>query len=282
MLPLHLALVSESNAVGISAVTRTAAALQKQVLRDFLPIWGIPATVDPFDRLEDVPLGYWPMIVEDDIHQAGAEGIHLDEDGQPFSLIEVGESWSLTASHECLEMLVDPFGDRIQAGRSIKPGQGRVEYLIEVCDPCEALDFAYTVNGIVVSDFYTPSYFEPIRRPGTSYSFTGAVTRPREVLKGGYLSWRHPPSNHWWQAVFGNQLRFVDLGVLTGKITENLRATIDKLTPFEDLAPELVGVIAADDPRLAAVRVPEDEAAEATESKAESWRRQIANLRAGP
>jgi hypothetical protein len=72
MLPLHLALVSESNAVGISDVTRTAAALQKQVLRDFLPVWGIPATVDPFDRLEDVPLGYWPMIVEDDIHQAGA------------------------------------------------------------------------------------------------------------------------------------------------------------------------------------------------------------------
>ena len=96
------------------------------------------------------------------------------------------------------------------------------------------------------------------------------------------MSWRHPPSNHWWQAVFfGAQLRFVDLGVLTGKVTENIRATIDKLTPFEDLAPELVGMIAEGDVRLAAVRVPDDEAEGATESKAESWRRQIANLRAG-
>lgn len=50
MLPLHLALVSESSAIGITDVTRTAAALQKQVLRDFPPIWSIPATVDPFDR----------------------------------------------------------------------------------------------------------------------------------------------------------------------------------------------------------------------------------------
>jgi hypothetical protein len=34
---------------------RIAAALQKQATRDFSPIWEVPATVDGFVRLEDVP-----------------------------------------------------------------------------------------------------------------------------------------------------------------------------------------------------------------------------------
>ena len=37
--------------------------------------------------------------------------------------------WSLTASHECLEMLADPFGNRLIAGDSPKPDQGRVQIL---------------------------------------------------------------------------------------------------------------------------------------------------------
>ena len=72
--------------------------------------------MDAFDRLEDVPIGYLPMIVRDDIGFEGAAGIHLDDNGQPFALIQFSDSWSLTASHEMLEMLVDPLGNRLVAG----------------------------------------------------------------------------------------------------------------------------------------------------------------------
>src|SRR5918911_1737379 len=88
------------------------------------------ATVAAFPTLEDVPVGYWPMIVRDDIGQPGAAGIHLDKDGQPFALITMSDSWSLTASHEMLEMLADPFGNRVIPGRSPRRGQGRVEFLV--------------------------------------------------------------------------------------------------------------------------------------------------------
>src|SRR5215212_12082995 len=154
MLPTHVALVSEIRAISVSELTRVAAALQKQVARDFGPIWDVQATVSAFVRLQDVPIGYWPIVVRQDIRVPGAAGIHTDRNGQPYALVQYSPNWALTASHECLEMLADPFGNRLIAGPSPKAGQGRVEFLVEVCDPSEDTQFAYQVNGITVSDFY--------------------------------------------------------------------------------------------------------------------------------
>ena len=56
-----------------------AAALQKQVTRDFGPIWEIDADVSAFGRLSHVPLEYWPIVIRDDIHM-DAQGIHLNEE----------------------------------------------------------------------------------------------------------------------------------------------------------------------------------------------------------
>src|SRR5712671_6814894 len=123
----HVALVSESQNITVSNLTQVSAAVQKQVARDFAPIWGVQATVDPFAALEDVPIGYWPVIVQDDVKDLAGGGVHLDDQGQPFALVEYDTEWSLTASHECLEMLADPFGNRLVAGRSLKTGQGRVQ-----------------------------------------------------------------------------------------------------------------------------------------------------------
>src|SRR6476646_8179488 len=161
MLLHQVALVSEMREVSASEVTRVAAALQKQASRDFAPLWEVNATVDAFVKLDDVPLGYWPVIVMKNIKQSGAAGVHLDKDGQPFALVQYDESWTLTASHECLEMLADPFGNRLIAGASPKKGQGRVEFLVEVCDPCEDASQAYSVNEVVVSDFVTPHFYDP-------------------------------------------------------------------------------------------------------------------------
>src|SRR6266487_6958462 len=162
MLPMQVALVPENEQVGItvSNLTRVAAALQKQVTRDFGPVWEVDGTVDAFASLEDVPLGYWPIIISRDAPDF-ALGFHSDQEGQPFSLVRFTANWSLTASHECLEMLADPFGDRVVPGFSLREDQGRVSYLVEVCDPCERAPFAYTSNGTWVSDFYTPDFFDP-------------------------------------------------------------------------------------------------------------------------
>jgi hypothetical protein len=228
----QIAVVSESSAVPPDLVARISAALQKQVTRDLASVWQVSATVDAFARLEDVPLGSWPIMIQDDIDYAGAAGIHLDNDGQPFALVEANadeDVVSLTTSHEMLEMLVDPYGKRLVAGDSPKLDQGRVLFLVEVCDPSEDARNAYSVNGVLVSDFYTPEFFDPIVAPAVRYSFTGAIREPRDVLEGGYLSWMLPESREWWQELwFGTpQSMFVPRGVMNDC---SLRSALDKHT----------------------------------------------------
>jgi hypothetical protein len=221
----HIAVVSDSPSVGIGEIARVSAALQRQVQSHLSQVWEIDSTVDAFERLEDVPIDYWPVIVRDDIHVPHAAGIHLDKDGQPFALVQHAAGWSLTASHEVLEMLCDPYGNRVKAGPSPMPGQGRVNFLVEVADPSEAVEYGYAINGITVSDFYTPSYFDPAVASGVRYSWTGAITAPRQVLKGGYISWHDPISDEWFQETYFSQKpEFRSLGhlsALEGNIRSN-------------------------------------------------------------
>jgi hypothetical protein len=235
MLTVHVALVSDTDAVSPREVTRVAAALDRQVTRDFDPLWGVRATVDPFFSLEDIPVGYWRIILRDGIKVKGADGFHKDRFGQPFALMALTDSWSLTASHECLEMLADPFGDRMVPGPAIEKGQGRVSYLVEVCDPPESEEFAYTVNDVLVSDFITPQYFDPVKVEGVRYSFTGAVEHPRQVLEGGYLSWRNQTNEHIEQLFVTNGKREVaDLGVWHPS-SRSVREFVDRETEHPKL-----------------------------------------------
>ena len=89
--------------------------------------WGVAATVEPFAQLDHVPTGYWPIVLRDDVPAQGDVGLHLDHQGQPMALIQANNIWSLTASHEALEMLADPWGNRFVPGGSLKPGQGVVQ-----------------------------------------------------------------------------------------------------------------------------------------------------------
>lgn len=191
-----------------------ASALQTQLLRDFGPVWGMSGVVAPFLRLEDVPPQYFPVVIFDGKLPDDHHGFHLAIDGRPFALIQKDDGWSLTASHELLELVCDPSGSRTLPGPSLKdaydqalnenPGQaakpqGMVDYLVEICDPCD--QSTYEIDGVVVSDFVTPSYYDSFESDGGRYSFTGEVTRPRQILDGGYISWRtRQPRATVWQA----------------------------------------------------------------------------------
>jgi hypothetical protein len=224
----QLALVSQTARVTMAQLAIASAAIQKQVARDFKPVWEVEGTVDVFEKLEDVPLGYWHVVISDSI-PFPAQGIHQTENGQPFALVQFSDNWTMTASHECLEILADPFGNRTIAGNSVKRGQGRVEYLVEVCDPCEAAEFGYAINGILVSDFYTPAYFDSVASASKQYSHTGALKKPLQVLDGGYLSWFDPTSKQVFQLrVSEGKKKFVKQALPTN--FGNLRSFTDRHT----------------------------------------------------
>lgn len=234
-LPHQVALVSDTPSVNFSDISAVAAALQKQATRDFGPLWQINATVSAFDKLESVPVDYWPVVIKDDIREPGAAGYHTDDSGQPFALVQADDTWQLTASHETLEMLADPFGSRTIAGSPPPQAQApvssfrRVVYLVEVCDPCEGQQFGYGVNGQTLSDFITPHYYDPNGSTGMQYSFQGNVESPHTVLEGGYVSFGNPVTNEWYQIMVVNgKVQTQDLGKLNTN-GRSLRETIDDL-----------------------------------------------------
>jgi hypothetical protein len=192
---VHVALVPETaTSVDPSELALVAAAIQRQISRDFAPVWGIDATLDAFPALELVPLGYWPDIITQ--RELGDdEGFHLTNDRDPYAIVEALPGWSLTASHEILEMLADPSGTRTIPTASPDPDApfARVELLVEICDPCQSADCAYTVNDVLVSDFVTPAFFEPPGRGQAGrqqdYSFRGNVEGPQRLARGGAMTW---------------------------------------------------------------------------------------------
>ena len=218
MLPIKVALVSRTADVRFEDTTRVAAALTMQVSRDVTPIWGIRATVGAFPDVRHVPPGYWPIFVVPKL-PPDEGGFHWTRHKQPYAEVEAGDTWSLSASHELIEMLVDPSGNRLVAGPELVEASGsivdnprkQVEYLVEACDPCESGDCAYLIEDVVVSDFFTPHYHDPVASPGTRYSFNGALKHPRQVLPSGYISWFDPSTGDVMQVqYFGGAPKIVN------------------------------------------------------------------------
>ena len=86
----------------------------------------------------------------------------------------------VTACHELCEMLIDPMATLWCEG----PRSTLWAY--EVCDAVE--EETFEINGIVMSDFVFPAYFDLFRlkRPGSAqYDYLKRVRRPFHILKGG-------------------------------------------------------------------------------------------------
>lgn len=220
---LHVALTSTSPKVTQDELQAVAAALSKQVERDFAPLWAIQATVSAFSNPANITPNYWPVTVQDTLDEPDAAGYHSDEHNQPYSLILYGPDWSVTASHEVLEMIGDPWGNRLVTGK-INGHHARI--LREMCDPCE--DQTYEVDGVKVSDFLLPAYY------GTNikdkhYSFLNSLPGPLTINKGGYVS--YIIGDRWEQeSWFGSKPIVEDLGPVHARPSHmSLRSYIDSI-----------------------------------------------------
>lgn len=206
MLIQNIALVPEAGSVTPAELLRVSAALQKQVSSHFGPCWGIQASVDPFLELEQVPAGYLPIVLSAPESAARVLDIALDSNGQPYARVSLNAGWSLAASRACLELLLNPFGQRTVNAASPRSDQGPVEILVEACGAFGEMPTAYAVNDVAVSDFCTPAFFRAQGATGgESYSFRGALSAPLSLLRGGHLAWFDAISNNWWLRSFHDE-----------------------------------------------------------------------------
>jgi hypothetical protein len=189
---IQIAVLNHYAPLGAAEVKKVIAALQTQVSRDFSPAWGIDAVLKYYASREAAPKDSWQLVILDNTDQAGALGYHdLTPAGKPLGKVFAGtdiknkESWTITASHELLEMLGDP-ETSLSVFRQHPDGSG-VLYAFENCDACQDERHAYKINGISVSNFVYPSWFQDFHPFGTRYDHRKLISKPFEILPGGYI-----------------------------------------------------------------------------------------------
>ena len=165
---------------------KLVAALQKFVTDYVAPVWGTPARLA---KTTGFKKGAWALVFLDTADQANALAYHeLTPDGFPLAKVfvktiaDAGASLTVAASHELVEMLVDPAINLLSLGPDPKAA-----YAYESADPVEADSLSFTVGGFPMTDFVYPSYFESFRKPNsTKFDYRGKVARPFQILPGGY------------------------------------------------------------------------------------------------
>src|SRR3990172_2955085 len=200
-----IAIINKSTNVSDGEVKNVIAAVQKQVNIDFFPHWDVAVDLVFFDtdNENDIPSNYWLVVIIDNADIASALGYHtITNAGMPIGKIftKVTESygipWSLTFSHEVLEMISDPYADISVFVRDSTTSGLIIAY--ENADACQSLQHAYTIDGVVVSDSIFPSWFGFYQ--SEQYDFMGYITEPLSILPGGYvLAYRVPNNGSEWE-----------------------------------------------------------------------------------
>jgi hypothetical protein len=193
-----IAILNQSSGpIGVTGVTdddvaTMTAAIATQIQVDVAPAWDrAPATVTFYNKASDVPAGAFGVAIVNTIDDEpqGVLGVHSGDWGlvatQPIlaNAQTLTGDWSVssTLSHEVLEIFIDP-----ACNLWADNGQGKA-YSLEVCDPVEAP--TYTVSGVSVSNFVTPSWFDPLATAPAQFDKKGQVTAPFTMAAEGYVTY---------------------------------------------------------------------------------------------
>jgi hypothetical protein len=202
---IQIAVINETTILKDSDVIPVVGVLQQQVTNDFLPVWGVDAELKMVAKGAPPPDTSWWLVMLDDSDQAGALGYHdLTPAGLPIgkvfaaSDLKAGTSWTVTASHELLEMLADP-DINLSAFVQDADTQGTL-YAYEVCDACEDDSFGYQIDNVLLSDFVYPAWFESFRTQGSAqFDRMNHIHNPLQLLKGGYIGVFNVTEGSGWQ-----------------------------------------------------------------------------------
>jgi hypothetical protein len=185
-------------------------AINRQIAGDFAPAWGMtgelrlegrggrqPRQQQPTEMRGDAVIYLWDKVDVDD-----ALGYHdRNHRGVPFGFVftelsqELGESWSVTLSHEVLELLGDPQVNLLVAGPHPTEPERDVFFWFEMADAVQAE--SYLIDGVEVSNFLLPLYFTGEDETAGRNDFLGRLYRGKPlgsfgVNPGGYIGFFDP------------------------------------------------------------------------------------------
>lgn len=161
-------------------------AINRQIAEDFEPYWSLGATLRLEGRSEKTPgkmtlpdlRGDAILYLWDKTDVADALGYHdQNARGIPYGFVftdlakKLGEPWTVTLSHEALEMIADPEVNLLVMGPHPTDPKKTVFHWYEMSDAVQAE--TYKVDGIEVSNFVLPLYFTGSDEPGGRNDFLG-------------------------------------------------------------------------------------------------------------
>jgi hypothetical protein len=105
------------------------------------------------------------------------------------------EDWTVTLSHESLELLADPEANLLVQGPDPKHRRRKVYYWFEMCDPVQTE--TYVIDDVKVSNFVLPMYFTASAERSGRNDFLGTRTEGRTIESfgvnpGGYAGYFDP------------------------------------------------------------------------------------------
>ena len=164
-----------------------------------MPAWGSAylmrlhgAIFDPADAdtlTEDPVRGEAVIYLVDEQTLPGALGYHdLNSRAIPVGFVFVldTDDWTVTLSHEALELIIDPTVNIFVPGPDPRDINNLVLHTYEVCDAVERT--TYSIDGVVVSNFVTSAYFTISDEPGTRNDFLGVGVPSFGVTPGSHLA----------------------------------------------------------------------------------------------
>ena len=204
---MQISVINHSNGlISDNKIQIVLRAINRQIREDFFPYWSMDATLRLDGRTVNHPdsintpdmRGDGVIYLWDQIDEKDAKGYHdRNFKGVPYTfvLVEEGKSdWTVTLSHEALEMIADPDVNLLVVGEHPKR-KHPVYYWYEVCDAVQS--DTYFVDGIKVSDFVLPFYFTPEEENTRRNDFLGVLhdgeaVRSFDVNPGRYMGFYDP------------------------------------------------------------------------------------------
>ena len=200
-----------------AAVQAAIRVINRQVLEDFQPIWGsayiskLHAALPLVNGqpMQDMKVPAEAVIyIVDQPTIAGALGYHDMNNAEVpvgFVFTDLG-NWTVTLSHEVLELIVDPTVNILVPGPDPRPGAPADAWLFHTYEVCDAVERSeYEIDGIAISNFVTPSYFKPGNAAGTRNDFLGIGVDSFGVIPGSHLG-TIDPTDFSWVEILGSQV----------------------------------------------------------------------------
>lgn len=206
---MQISIVNLTRAEPDQHVARVIRAIHRQIREHFEPHWRRGATLrlsgigESTLRRSENPSGDAVIYLGESL-DALPDALALHAEINPgvahgFVFTEVserlGEAYSVTLSHEVLELIGDATTNAVVAGPHPEQANELVFHWYELCDAVQ--DEAYEIDGVQVSNFVLPSYFTTgtsgdLKNDFVSVRYGGASLRSFGIKAGGYVGYYDP------------------------------------------------------------------------------------------